>query len=929
MVIEEPEYGVFFIDVFGNKAFQRMSDIYKVDLETLLTYLVMASNITTHENQRFYLKLRKLIRSHPDQKKLKSKRVKLEVVGYKLDCVLCNFFVSMGCTRVDCVRFTCKNLPKSVLQLVQPSSTSIDQDAPSASSPTSQETQSLVISQVKPKNYKEALKESCWIKAMQEQIHEFERLQVWELVPRPDYVMLINLKWIFKVKLDEFKAQKNMTFYQMDVKTAFLNGVLREEVYVSQPKGFVDQDHPNHVYRLKKALYCLKQALRACPRGIFINQSKYALEILKKYCMESNDSVDTLMVERTKLDKDLHGIPVDPTHYRGMVGSLMYLTSSRPDLEIGIALTAYAYVDHAGCQDTRRSTFGSAQFLGDRLVGWSSKKQKSIAILTIEAEYISLSRCCTQILWMRSQLTDYGFAFNKIPLYCDNKSVIAHYCNNVQHLGSKHIDVRYHFIKEKVENGVVELYFVKTEYQLADIFTKALARERFEFLLSWLEMKSMSLETLKSLADGILRLVLIQFNLKRIHVYARIDLRIALEKLQPDVIYKVCLEILKKFSFFNAFIRTVDAPEIYMQQFWHTVTYDLTAKTYLFTIDDQIFEVNVDLLHEALLITPKVSDHPFIEPPFENEIISFINKLGLAESFTKISDMTIKNMYQPWRTFMIMINKCLTGKAYGFDRPGLALLQFQIENRKINPKKKELLPFRRFTKLIIKHILSQNNHISKRLQSYPHVIKIYATLGNLKFKTKGAKDPVFRMPILVVILSEEIKTSEDYLNYLAKSMGTQPVKVKGKGKGLLINKGVKFVIETVRIPKKRRSDTVIEETGQSKEVADTIDSEETEDDEEEPQLIRRRQTGVVIGRAVHTKSDEGTLYHSKKLKNVERMSETARYLLDMKQVGKVSKDDFILKQRLKGPCEGSCLAPEVPDGPSGSSSSSSSDSKDS
>ncbi|GJW71568.1 hypothetical protein Tco_0128485 [Tanacetum coccineum] len=123
-------------------------------------------------------------------------------------------------------------------------------------------------------------------------------------------------------------------------------------------------------------------------------------------------------------------------------------------------------------------------------------------ISTTEAEYISLSGCCAQILWMRSQLIDYGFAFNKIPLYCDFKSVIALCCNNVQHSRSKHIDVRYHFIKEQVENGVVELYFVKTEYQLADIFTKALARERFEFLLSRLGMESMSPETLKSLAES-------------------------------------------------------------------------------------------------------------------------------------------------------------------------------------------------------------------------------------------------------------------------------------------------------------------------------------------------------------------------------------------------------------------------------------------
>ncbi|GJR42622.1 retrovirus-related pol polyprotein from transposon TNT 1-94 [Tanacetum coccineum] len=136
----------------------------------------------------------------------------------------------------------------------------------------------------------------------------------------------------------------------------------------------------------------------------------------------------------------------------------------------GITLTAYEDADHAGCQDTRRSTSGSAQFLGDRL--------------------------------MRSQLTDYAFAFSKIPIYCDNKSVIALCCNNVQHSRSKHIDVRYHFIKVQVEFGMVELYFIKTTYQLADIFTKALTRKRFKFLISRLRMKSMSPETLKSLAES-------------------------------------------------------------------------------------------------------------------------------------------------------------------------------------------------------------------------------------------------------------------------------------------------------------------------------------------------------------------------------------------------------------------------------------------
>ncbi|GJW79107.1 retrovirus-related pol polyprotein from transposon TNT 1-94 [Tanacetum coccineum] len=342
--------------------------------------------------------------------------------------------------------------------------------------------------------------EPSWIDAMQEEINEFEGLEVWELVPCPDNVFLIKLKWIYKVKTDkpggvlknkarlvaqgfrqeegiDFEesfapvarieairifisnaAHKNMMIYQMDVKTAFLNGELKEEVYVSQSEGFVDQDNPSHVYKLKKAPYGLKQAPHAwydmlssffisqrfskgavdptlftrharndlllmatkfkmsmmgqmsfflglqisqCPRGIFINQSKYASEIVKKYGLNSTDSVDTPMIEIKKLDEDLQGKQVDATLYRGMIGSLMYLTASRPDLnyvvclcaryqakptekhlqavkrifrylngtinmglwyskDTDMSLTAYADADHAGCQDTRRSTSGSA-----------------------------------------------------------------------------------------------------------------------------------------------------------------------------------------------------------------------------------------------------------------------------------------------------------------------------------------------------------------------------------------------------------------------------------------------------------------------------------------------------------------------------------------------------------------------------------------
>nr|GEU68066.1 hypothetical protein [Tanacetum cinerariifolium] len=287
-------------------------------------------------------------------------------------------------------------------------------------------------------------------------------------------------------------ASKNMTIYQMDVKTALLNGELKEEVYVSQPEGFVDPDHPTHVYRLKKALYGLKQAPRAwydtlsrflldnnfsnglqvsqSLRGIFINQSKFALEILKKFGMDSCDSVDTPMVDQLNLDEDPLGNPVDQTRFCSMVDSLMYLTASRLDLLFAVSMWArYQASPTKNHLEALKRVF---RYLKGT-INWSLWYLKDTTMaLTAYAD-------ADHILWMRSQLIDYGFDFNKILLYCDNRSAIALCYNNVQHSRSKHIDIRHHFIREQVERGVVELYFVTTDYQLADIFTKALPRQRF------------------------------------------------------------------------------------------------------------------------------------------------------------------------------------------------------------------------------------------------------------------------------------------------------------------------------------------------------------------------------------------------------------------------------------------------------------------
>ncbi|GJX95628.1 retrovirus-related pol polyprotein from transposon TNT 1-94 [Tanacetum coccineum] len=288
--------------------------------------------------------------------------------------------------------------------------------------------------------------ESCWIEAMQEELNKFEHLEVWELLPLPNRVMIITLKWIYKVKLDElggvlknkarlvarvyhqeegidfeesfalvarleairifitFSAHMNTILYQIDVKTAFLNNILREENFSKgavDPTLFIKQEGKDILLMLMmgKLSFFLGLQISQSPRGTFLNQSKYALEIIKKYGMKTSEPMDTPMV----------------TRYHEMIGSLMYLTSSRPDLQFVvcmcdscIALTAFADADHVGA---------------------------------------------------------------KIPE------------------------------EEQVENGVVELYFVRIEYQLVDVFTKDLGRERLDFLINKLGIRSMSPETLKSLAE--------------------------------------------------------------------------------------------------------------------------------------------------------------------------------------------------------------------------------------------------------------------------------------------------------------------------------------------------------------------------------------------------------------------------------------------
>ncbi|KAJ9561520.1 hypothetical protein OSB04_006680 [Centaurea solstitialis] len=473
------------------------------------------------------------------------------------------------------------------------------------------------LSRIEPKNVSQALDDSDWLLAMQEELLQFKRNKVYRLVPRPQDKSIIKTKWIFRNKKDEsglivrnkarlvakgysqqegidydetfapvarieairiflaYAAHKNIKVFQMDVKSAFLNGVLHEEVYIEQPEGFVDPDFPDHVCILDKALYGLKQAPRAwyetltnhllskgfkrgtidttlflkkegddlllvqiyvddiifgstnpelCtkfskimetefemsmmgelnfflgiqvkqnPDGIFINQSKYIKDMLKKFNMTDCSPIKTPMPTGNLLGPDLTGKPVDQKIYRSMIGSLLYLTATRPDImfatcfcarfqanpkeshlaavkrilrylkgtpELGLwypkdssfELISFTDSDYGGCKLDRKSTSGSCQFLGDKLVSWTSKKQNCVSTSTAEAEYVAAASCCSQVLWMKTQLLDYGYKLKRVPIYCDSESAIAITSNPVQHSKTKHIDIRYHFIKDNVEKG--------------------------------------------------------------------------------------------------------------------------------------------------------------------------------------------------------------------------------------------------------------------------------------------------------------------------------------------------------------------------------------------------------------------------------------------------------------------------------------------
>nr|GEV03610.1 putative reverse transcriptase, RNA-dependent DNA polymerase [Tanacetum cinerariifolium] len=723
------------------------------------------------------------------------------------------------------------------------------------------------LTSVEPKMYKDTLTQSYWIEAMQEELNEFEWLKnKARLVARgyrqeegidfeESFAPVTRLEAI-RIFL-AYATLKNMVVYQMDVKTAFLNGNLREEVYVSQPDGFVDQDNPNHVYKLKKALYGLKQASRAwydmlssflisydfskglvdptlfirrngndlllisqSPRGIFINQSKYAIESLKKYGFESCDLVDTPIVENSKLDEDKEGKAVYPSHYCGMIGTLLYLTTSRPDLQFAICmcaryqarpiekhihavkkifrylrgtvnrglwypkdssigLTSFTDVDHAGCRDTRRSTSGSFQFLGDRLISWSSKRQKSAAISSTEAEYIALSGCCAQILWMRSQLTDYGLGFNKIPMFCDKKSAIPLCCSNVQHSRSKHIDIRYHFIKEQVTNGVIKLYFVNTEYQLADLFTKALGRDRTEHDLLYDHAKACDYFASQP--------VLFMFH-KTMDM--TIDQQVALdEALVPHASrlrigkrnFRLRSDITSKNPLFNWCTTFCDRP-LSTRRFWSQqmfqrytcrnsgqlpwfiiIPYVLKWKTYC---QSGVFQGD-----DAYMSKTTWSD--IDDLPFEEEILAFLQFLGHSGEIRSGKSIG----YDSLRLSQAQILWGLYHKK-NVDFAYLLWEEFVYQVEHKDAKNRNEMYYPRFTKVIIHYFVTKDPLIPRRNKMNWHYVRDDQIFTTIKLVLRHQNTQQFDAMLPIKLTNEDIRNFEAYKEYYAVATGVAPPKTK-------------------------------------------------------------------------------------------------------------------------------------------------------
>ncbi|GJW63593.1 retrovirus-related pol polyprotein from transposon TNT 1-94 [Tanacetum coccineum] len=360
-----------------------------------------------------------------------------------------------------------------------------------------------------PKNVNEALGDESWIVGMQEELNQFYANDIWELVPQHRNMTIIGTKWVFRNKLDEngIVSRNKASLTCQDMCNEFAK-IMHDEFEMSM---------------MGELNFFLGLQIKQMEDGIFFNQSKYIKEMLKKFSLEESKPMKTPMSSDTKLTKDEECESVDSTKYRGMIGSLLYLTASRPDIQFSVCLCAlfqkalktshleavkrifryikgtthlglwypkgtsietvvYADSDHAGDYVDRKSTSSICTFVGCCLTSWFSKKQTALAISTTEAEYVSAGKACQQALWMKQALIDYDVRLDDVPIMCDNKGAIDLSKNPVQHSRTKHIEIRHHFLRDNVQKGHISIEKVPSVDNIADILTKPLKHESFNYL---------------------------------------------------------------------------------------------------------------------------------------------------------------------------------------------------------------------------------------------------------------------------------------------------------------------------------------------------------------------------------------------------------------------------------------------------------------
>ncbi|GJS19761.1 putative ribonuclease H-like domain-containing protein [Tanacetum coccineum] len=730
------------------------------------------------------------------------------------------------------------------------------------------------LSQEEPKKISKALQDDSWVQAMQEELLQFKLQQVWVLVDLPHGMKVIGTKWVYRNKRDErgvvvrnkarlvaqgytqeegidydevfapvarieairlflaFASFMGFIVYQMDVKSAFLYGTIDEEVYVSQPPGFVDPDHPKKVYKVVKALYGLHQAPRAwyatlstflekhgykrgtidktlfikrdkkdimlvqvyvddiifgstkkswCDEfealmksrfqmssmgeltfflglqvkqnkeGIFISQDKYVAEILKKFDLVSVKTAITPMETKVALTKDEEAVDVDVHLYRSMIGSLMYLTASRPDIMYAVCvcsrfqvtpktshlnavkrifkylkgkpnlglwyprespfdLEAFSDSDYGGSNLDRKSTTGGCQFLGQRLISWQCKKQTIVATSTTEAEYVAAANCCGQVLWVQNQLLDYGFNFMNTKIHIDNESTICIVKNPVYHSKTKHIEIRHHFIRDCYEKKLISVEKIHTDLNVADLL--------MDQGIAWI----------CKCKEGVIRSLL--WFAEIVDFLRGSNLRYAL----------------------------TSNPTIYdslVKQFWQTATAKTLADGTLelhATIDTIVYTITEASIRNKL----QLADALGITMLPNNEIFEGMGHMGYP---TDGSFTFWKSFFTPqWRFLVHHILHCISSKSGGWDQFGSNIATALIclstgrvynfsklifDGMVANLKSKtKFLMYPRFLQLILE-IQTENKH------PYLAVTLTKKIFGNMKRGFRGAPRPLLPAMLLV------------------------------------------------------------------------------------------------------------------------------------------------------------------------------------